>query len=96
MTLVSTIRAARARGARLRTGVLAALASAAVAHAQAPAGAPDLVVFDAAKVSSSASYEDPGRYAEGIVHVMVNGKFAVRDGKPTHTLAGRALRRQAQ
>lgn len=53
----------------------------------------DLIVFDLAKVSSPATYVSPSQYAQGFVDVMVNGKFAVRDGQPTHSLAGRALRR---
>ena len=53
----------------------------------------DLIVFDLAKVSSPATYLNPSQYAQGFMHVMVNGKFAVRDGQPTHVLAGRALRR---
>jgi N-acyl-D-aspartate/D-glutamate deacylase len=52
----------------------------------------DLVVFDLAKVSSPATYVDPSQFAQGFVEVMVNGKFAIRDGQPTHVLSGRALR----
>jgi len=52
----------------------------------------DLVVFDPTRVSSPATYVNPSQYAQGFVHVMVNGKFAVRDRQPTHALAGRALR----
>ncbi|MBV8205314.1 MAG: amidohydrolase family protein [Acidobacteria bacterium] len=52
----------------------------------------DLIVFDSAKVSSPATYTNPSQYAQGFVDVMVNGRFAVRDGKPTHALAGMALR----
>lgn len=56
----------------------------------------DLVVFDLANVSSPATYENPSQYAQGFVDVMVNGKFAVRDGQATHTLAGKALRGPAR
>jgi N-acyl-D-amino-acid deacylase len=52
----------------------------------------DLIVFDLAKVASPATYENPSQFAQGFLDVMVNGKFAVRDGQPTHVLAGRALR----
>src|SRR4051812_29758886 len=52
----------------------------------------DLVVFDLAKVSSPATYVNPSQYAQGFIDVMVNGKLAIRDGQPTHALAGRALR----
>jgi len=52
----------------------------------------DLVVFDPEKVASPATYQDPARYAEGFSYVLVSGSFAVREGKPTHALAGRVLR----
>ena len=52
----------------------------------------DLIVFDVAKVSSPATYLNPSQYAQGFEDVMVNGKFAIRDGQPTHVLAGRTLR----
>lgn len=52
----------------------------------------DLIVFDPAKVASTATYVNPSVYAQGMVDVMVNGKFAIKDGQPTHALAGRALR----
>ncbi len=52
----------------------------------------DLVLFDLRKVRSPATYESPAQYAQGFVHVMVNGRFAVRDGQPTHVRAGRVLR----
>jgi N-acyl-D-amino-acid deacylase len=51
----------------------------------------DLVVFDPAKVESPATYLNPAQYARGFVDVTVNGKFAVRNGQPTHVLAGHVL-----
>ncbi len=58
----------------------------------APGYFADLVVFDLAKVHTPATYLEPAKYAEGCVYVLVNGKFVVKDGQPTHVLAGRALR----
>jgi N-acyl-D-amino-acid deacylase len=52
----------------------------------------DLIVFDLASVASTATYRNPSIYAKGFLDVMVNGKFAIRDGHSTHALAGRALR----
>ena len=52
----------------------------------------DLCVFDLAKVSSPATYTNPSQYANGFVDVMVNGKFAVRNGHATDVLSGKALR----
>lgn len=48
----------------------------------------DIVVLDEARIRDLATYENPHRYSEGTVHVIVNGKFAFRDGAPTGTLAG--------
>ncbi|MDQ1200572.1 amidohydrolase family protein [Rhodococcus sp. SORGH_AS_0303] len=55
--------------------------------------AADLVVFDPATVRDTATFDHPKQQAVGIAHVLVNGSFAVRDGVPTGTLAGRSLRR---
>jgi N-acyl-D-amino-acid deacylase len=53
----------------------------------------DLAVFDPDAVADRATYADPHQYAVGMRHVVVNGRVALRDGNPTGTLAGRALRR---
>ncbi len=50
--------------------------------------AADLAVLDPARVRDRATYEQPQQYAEGTVHVLVNGVFAVRDGVATEALAG--------
>ncbi|MGH9319127.1 MAG: N-acyl-D-amino-acid deacylase family protein, partial [Vicinamibacteria bacterium] len=52
----------------------------------------DIVVFDFDRISDRATYEDPHQLAEGVTQVLVNGKLAVTDGKPTGTLAGEVLR----
>lgn len=51
----------------------------------------DLAVLDRDRVRDRATYEDPHNYAEGAVHVVVNGVFAVRDGEATGARAGRPL-----
>jgi N-acyl-D-amino-acid deacylase len=53
----------------------------------------DVVVFDPEKVRDVSTYEDPHHFAEGVSDVIVNGKFAIRDGKLTGELPGRVLRR---
>lgn len=53
----------------------------------------DLVVFDAAKLRDTASFEDPHRYPEGIAHVLVNGVAVVEQGEHKGARPGRALRR---
>ncbi|MFJ5229909.1 amidohydrolase family protein [Kitasatospora sp. NPDC088391] len=56
----------------------------------------DLVLFDPDTVRDTATYDRPRQPAEGIEHVLVNGIAALRDGKPTGDLGGRALRRDAR
>jgi N-acyl-D-amino-acid deacylase len=52
----------------------------------------DVVVFDFDRIAERATYGDPHQLSEGVVHVLVNGTPAVRDGKPTSALAGEVLR----
>ena len=53
----------------------------------------DLVVFDPATVRDTAEFLNAHQYPEGIPHVIVNGKFAVKDGRTTSEHHGRALRK---
>jgi N-acyl-D-amino-acid deacylase len=53
----------------------------------------DLVVFDPATVRSTATYEEPRSFPEGIPYVMVNGVPVVDGGEHTGATPGRALRR---
>jgi N-acyl-D-amino-acid deacylase len=50
------------------------------------------VVFDPQTVRDNATYEKPFEHSSGIHWVLVNGREAIADGKPTGELAGRALR----
>ena len=52
----------------------------------------DLVVFDAGSIGSTSEYDQCRRDPEGVCHVLVNGRCAVRDGKLTDELPGRAIR----
>ena len=58
-----------------------------------PGMAADIVVFDLAAVDDPATFTDPHQHARGMVHVLVNGTLAVRDGRFTDARAGRVLRR---
>jgi N-acyl-D-aspartate/D-glutamate deacylase len=40
----------------------------------------DIVVFDLDGLTDLATYEEPHQLAEGVVHLLVNGKFAILDG----------------
>ncbi|HEU4631391.1 MAG TPA: D-aminoacylase [Gemmatimonadaceae bacterium] len=59
-----------------------------------PGAYADVVVFDLAKVRDRATFEDPHQLAEGMVHVLVNGRLAIRDGAFTDARAGKVLRRR--
>ena len=52
----------------------------------------DLVVFDAARIADTATYEQPFSYPVGITAVIVNGAIALREGQRSATRAGKALR----
>jgi len=51
----------------------------------------DVAVFDAAKVIDRADFDKPHAYAEGFVHVFVNGKAALLNGKMTGEKPGQTL-----
>ncbi|MER6428793.1 D-aminoacylase [Streptomyces sp900105245] len=53
----------------------------------------DLVLFDPETVASGATFAEPRRLPAGIPHVLIDGRFAVEDGRRTDVLAGRAVRR---
>jgi N-acyl-D-aspartate/D-glutamate deacylase len=58
----------------------------------APGYFADVVVFDPDRIQDHATYDDPHRYATGVVHVAVNGTLVVRDGEHTGALPGRFVR----
>jgi N-acyl-D-amino-acid deacylase len=53
--------------------------------------AADVVVFDLDAIRDVAEYADPHHYSEGMVHVFVNGRLAIRAGRFTGERAGRVL-----
>lgn len=59
----------------------------------APGMAADVTVFDPETVIDRATYEEPAKLSEGIRHVVVNGRVALRDGAATGEQAGRTLTR---
>ncbi len=52
----------------------------------------DVVVFDPATVADRATFEDPHRLAEGMVHVFVNGVQVLDGGEHTGATPGRVVR----
>ena len=54
----------------------------------------DLTIFDANRVIDRATFEKPMQPSEGIVHVLVNGTFVVKDAQLVEgVLPGQAIRR---
>lgn len=55
----------------------------------------DVVVFDPNTIQDHATYDRPHQLSTGVSQVIVNGKFALRDGKPTGAATGRVVRGRA-
>ncbi len=51
----------------------------------------DLVVFDADKIIDRSTWDTPNRYSEGVIHVLVNGEFALKNAMMTGGTHGRYL-----
>ena len=56
--------------------------------------AADIVVFDPEAVIDRSTWEDPHRFSDGVIHVLVNGELALRGGELTGETPGRWLRRE--
>jgi N-acyl-D-amino-acid deacylase len=52
----------------------------------------DLVIFDPAEVSDKATYDNPHQYANGIIHVIVNGNLVVHQATHSGARPGRILK----
>lgn len=53
----------------------------------------DIAVFDPATIIDHATYEQPTLASAGMRHVLVNGRFAFRDGKAAGEKAGQVISR---
>lgn len=54
----------------------------------------DLVLFDLNRIGDAATFQEPHQLSEGVVHVLIGGQFAVRDGVPASAKHGSVLDRQ--
>jgi N-acyl-D-amino-acid deacylase len=52
----------------------------------------DIVIFDPTKIKDNATFEKPHQYAEGVIHVFVNGVQVLRDGEHTGAKPGRFVK----
>ena len=55
----------------------------------------DIVVFDPKTIQDHATYAKPQQLSTGVTDVIVNGKFAIKDGAPTGAPSGRVVRGRA-
>lgn len=51
----------------------------------------DVVVFDAGSITDLATFNEPHQFAQGVVHVFVNGGQVLKDGVHTGAMPGRAV-----
>jgi N-acyl-D-amino-acid deacylase len=55
----------------------------------------DLVLFDPETVTPGATFDEPRQTPVGIPHVLIDGRFTVRDGRRTDATPGRSVRRRS-
>jgi len=58
-----------------------------------PGAKADLAVFDLWGLRAGSDFDDSHHLSEGMVHVLVNGEFVIRDGKMTGAKPGALVRR---
>jgi N-acyl-D-amino-acid deacylase len=56
----------------------------------------DIVVFDFARIADRATFRDPHQLSEGIIHLLLNGRWVLRDAQFTGTRAGKVLKRASK
>jgi N-acyl-D-amino-acid deacylase len=52
----------------------------------------DIIIFDPAKVKDNATFDKPHQYAEGMIHVFVNGVQVLKDDEHTGAKPGRFVK----
>lgn len=52
----------------------------------------DITIFDRERIESRCTIEKPREYATGIVHALVDGRLAIRNGQRTDDDGGEVLR----
>ncbi len=59
-----------------------------------PNMAADIVIFDFDRIQDTATYEEPKKYPQGIVYVIVNGEPVIFESEHTFARAGKILRKK--
>ncbi|WP_235299377.1 N-acyl-D-amino-acid deacylase family protein [Portibacter marinus] len=54
----------------------------------------DIVVFDPERIIDRSTYSEPNRFSTGVIHVLVNGQFVLKDEQMTAERPGRFLVRE--
>jgi len=54
---------------------------------------PSIVVFDFARIADHATFRNPHQLSEGIIHLLLNGRWVLRDGQFTSTHASKVVKR---
>jgi N-acyl-D-aspartate/D-glutamate deacylase len=54
----------------------------------------DITIFDLDRIQDNATFDDPHQLSEGIEHVVIGGKFAMKAGEFQQELVGSVLRNQ--
>jgi N-acyl-D-aspartate/D-glutamate deacylase len=53
----------------------------------------DITIFDGERIIDKSTYEEPAKYSEGVMYVLVNGVLVVNNGQlQTGIAPGRAVR----
>ncbi|NKI32328.1 N-acyl-D-amino-acid deacylase family protein [Croceivirga thetidis] len=52
----------------------------------------DITIFDPATVNDNATFTEPHQYADGIVHVFVNGEQVLKNGEHTGAMPGKFVK----
>ena len=52
----------------------------------------DIVIFDPAQIKDNATFEKPHQYADGMIHVFVNGSQVLKEGEHTGAKPGRFVK----
>lgn len=57
-----------------------------------PGAYADLVIFDANRMIDHATFTNPHQLSEGVVHLLINGRWVLKEGAMTGNRPGRVLR----